>query len=194
MRVATIMGADAVPHMAALGRLRRQVFRDWPYLYDGTDMAEAAYTATYETCPRAGLVVAWDGAERVGMATCLPMADEDAHVQAPFTQAGLPVEDWFYFGESVLLPAYRGQGVGVAFFQHREAHARSFGAYRHATFCAVQRPADHPLRPPGAKPLDGFWRNRGYAPLPGIQCTMRWRDLTTGADMDHAMQFWGKAL
>ncbi len=34
----------------------------------------------------------------------------------------------FFFDESVLLPAYRGRGLGrPCFFDHREAHARGLG-------------------------------------------------------------------
>lgn len=192
--VTVAVGEAVLPHVPALARLRRIVFRDWPYLYDGDEAYEAKYIATYAACPRAALVVAWDGAEAVGLSTCLPLQDETENVVAPFRAAGLNPADWFYFGESVLLPAYRGQGVGVAFFEQREAHARSFGTYRHAAFCAVQRPADHPMRPPSAVPLDGFWHHRGFTRHPGLACTMRWRDLGQAEETDHPMQFWTKDL
>lgn len=193
LRISVAAGAGVLPHIPALARLRRTVFREWPYLYDGTEEAEAAYARSYAACPGAAVVMAWDGAEAVGMSTCLPLADETPDVQAPFVRAGLAVAEWCYFGESVLLAPYRGQGAGVAFFERREAHARSVGC-RHAAFCAVQRPADHPLRPAGAVPLDGFWRRRGYAPMPGMVASMRWRDVGEGAEVAHPMQFWGKAL
>ena len=45
-----------------------------------------------------------------------------------FVARGIEVARLFYFGESVLLPEYRGQGVGHAFFDHREAQARGVGA------------------------------------------------------------------
>lgn len=204
--VTTVVGDAILPHVPALARLRRIVFRDWPYLYDGDDAYEADYIATYARCPRAALAIAWDGNEAVGVSSCLPLLDETDNVVAPFRAAGLEPSRWFYFGESVLLQAYRGTGVGVAFFERREAHARSFGAYGHAAFCAVQRPDDHPMRPRGAVgdavPLDGFWRRRGFAPRPGLTCIMRWRDLgrDLGRDLshmdetDHTMQFWTKDL
>ena len=194
LAVTVAVGEAVLPHVSALARLRRVVFRDWPYLYDGDEAYEAKYIATYAACPHAALVIAWDGAEAVGLSTCLPLADETENVVAPFRAAGLDPADWFYFGESVLLPAYRGQGVGVTFFKRREAHACSFGIYRHAAFCAVQRPADHPMRPAGAVPLDGFWQHRGFTLRPGLACTMRWRDLGHAEETDHPMQFWTKGL
>ena len=194
LEVATVVGNAILPHVPALARLRRIVFRDWPYLYDGTDAYEAEYLATYARCPQAALAIAWNGAEPVGMSSCLPLLAETGNVVAPFRAAGLDSSRWFYFGESVLLREHRGAGVGVAFFERREAHARSLGGYGHAAFCAVQRPDDHPMRPADAVPLDGFWRRRGFALRPGLLCTMRWRDVGDGGETDHLMQFWTKDL
>ena len=86
---------------------------------------------------------------------------------------GIDPASVFYFGESVLLPEYRGQGIGHAFFDHREAAARAWGASR-ASFCAVIRPPDHPARPAGYVPLDAFWAKRGYAPVPGLIGEFTW--------------------
>jgi GNAT superfamily N-acetyltransferase len=98
----------------------------------------------------------------------------------------------------VLLPAYRGRGLGHAFFDHREAHARALNAagaqFQHATFCGVVRPNDDPRMPPGYRPLDGFWHKRQYAPISGMTGNYDWREVGGAAKVDHAMQFWVRAL
>ena len=193
VRVEVLAGPALRPHIPALAQLRQVVFRDWPYLYDGRAEHEARYLETYAASPRAALVVAWDGNAPVGLATCLPLADETPNVAGPCRAAGLDPAAWCYFGESVLLLPYRGQGVGVRFFQEREAHARALGL-RHAAFCAVVRPDNHPMRPRDAMPLDAFWRNRGYARRDGLTCTMRWLDLGGAEESSHTMQFWTKDL
>ena len=76
------------------------------------------------------------------------MEDHAREFAAPFAAAGFDLADTFYCGESVLLPDYRGRGVGHRFFDLREAQARKIGR-RWCCFCAVIRPDDHPLRPPG---------------------------------------------
>lgn len=43
LRVAPLTGTDMVPALDALARLRIAVFRDWPYLYDGTIEYERRY-------------------------------------------------------------------------------------------------------------------------------------------------------
>ena len=181
--------AHALPDLA---RLRTAVFRDWPYLYDGDEAYEADYLATFAAAPGAVVVGAFDGLRMVGAATACPLARADAAFAEPFRAAGRDPCDWFYFGESVLEPAYRGRGIGVAFFKAREAAAREAGFAR-TCFCAVERPPDHPRRPDGHVPLDGFWRRRGYAPL-GLTARYAWRDVGEAAETDKPMRFWGRNL
>ncbi len=186
-------GPAMTPYLRDLARLRLAVFRDWPYLYDGTISAEGDYMAEFAASSTSGLVIARDGDTVVGASTCLRLSEEEAHVVAPFEAAGIDPDSVFYFGESVLLPQCRGQGVGVAFFAHREAHAKSFRGVDTATFCAVQRPDDHPLRPKDAVPLDAFWRKRGYAPT-DLVCTMQWKQVDTTEKVKNTLRFWTKSL
>jgi GNAT superfamily N-acetyltransferase len=94
----------------------------------------------------------------------------------------------------VLLPEMRGQGVGVAFFAEREAHARAVSTCDYAAFCAVQRPPDHPARPADYQPLDNFWTRRGFTRRPDLHCEMSWRDLGDAAETRKPLTFWVKSL
>lgn len=177
----------------ALARLRIAVFAEWPYLYEGDADYERDYLAEFAAAPDAALVVAHDDDRIVGAATASPLAAQKEEFKAPFVAAGWDVPRTFYFGESVLLPDYRGQGIGHAFFDHREAASRAAGAAI-ATFCAVQRPADHVLRPAGYRPLDAFWTKRGYAKVEGLVTSFDWLDIGETRETPHPMQFWARAL
>jgi len=193
MRVEVLTGAALEAALDEVARLRIAVFRDWPYLYDGDLAYERAYLQTYRDSPGAVLVGAFDGDRLVGAATGTPMEDHADDFAAAFAGTGLDLATIFYCAESVLLPAYRGRGVGHRFFDLREAHARAMGRTRSA-FCAVQRPGDHPQRPLGYAPLDRFWRKRGYETLDGALAHFRWKDTDQPAETDHALQVWIKAL
>ncbi|MEZ0482968.1 GNAT family N-acetyltransferase [Fibrella aquatica] len=184
------IGSDIRSAFDGLAQLRIAVFREFPYLYEGSVEYEKTYLNTYAESERAMLFAVYDGDRMVGGTTCLPLLDETAEVQAPFIREGYDLDTVFYFGESLLLPDYRGHGLGHRFFDEREAHVRSFGTYPITTFCAVQRPANHPLRPAKYRPLNAFWQQRGYQLEPTLQTTFNWPDLGEVADSEKVMQFW----
>ena len=194
MEVQTYTGAEVAPHLDAVAALRIAVFRDWPYLYEGDVAYEAKYLATYAASPRSLFVLVRDGDRVVGASTAVPLEDETAAVRAPFAARGIAASEVFYFGESVLLPSYRGRGLGHRFFDEREAHARRFGGFKATAFCSVQRSADDPRLPPAYRPNDAFWRKRGYAPLPGFRCELDWPEVGDSISIPHALQFWARAL
>lgn len=171
-----------------VARLRISVFRDFPYLYDGDADYERDYLRAYQS-PGAVVVAAMDGPRVVGAATGAPMTDHAADFGAAFTTRPEPLDRIFYCAESVLLPEYRGRGLGHAFFDLREAHARDLGA-RWCAFCSVIRPMDHPERPADYRPLDGFWQKRGYRQLPGVVAHFGWKDLGEPAETEKELQFW----
>ncbi len=193
MRVEVLTGAALDAALDDVARLRIAVFRAFPYLYDGSLDYERAYLETYRSSPGAVLVGAFDGERLVGASTGTPMADHAEDFARAFAGQDLDLTTLFYCAESVLLPEYRGRGIGHRFFDLREHHARALGK-THAAFCSVSRPADHPLRPETYAPLDPFWRRRGYAPLPGAVAQFRWKDIDRTTETDHPLQFWIRRL
>jgi len=193
LRFESLTGASIAPVIEGVAALRIAVFREWPYLYEGDLAYERSYLRAYQDSARAVVVAAWDGATLVGASTGLPLAEADGEFAAAFAGSPLDMAAIFYCAESVLLPAYRGQGAGHRFFDLREGHARAHG-FTHTAFCSVIRPDDHPARPAQYRPLDGFWRARGYAPCPGIVAQFTWRDLGESTDSPKPLQFWSRAL
>lgn len=192
-QVRVLTGAALLAALDDVARLRIAVFREWPYLYDGDLDYERGYLDSYRHSAGAVVVGAFDGERLVGAATGAPMEDHAADFAAPLHATGVPLPRIFYCAESVLLPDYRGRGLGHAFFDAREARARDLGR-SHAAFCSVIRPADHPARPAGYRPLDAFWRRRGYAPLPGAVARFSWKDLGAEAETAKPLQVWWRAL
>lgn len=193
LTIAPLTGAALHGALDDLARLRIAVFRAYPYLYDGTLDYEAGYLREFAQAKDGIIVVAKDGDRVVGCATACALASQHAPLQQPLRDHGYDVDTVFYCGESVLLPDYRGRGIGHAFFDHRETQARRCG-YRLSTFCGVVRPDDHPLRPEGYTPLDAFWQKRGYRKADGLIAHFGWQDVGEPAETDKPMQFWIKAV
>ena len=192
--VRSVTGAELAAVLPDLARLRIIVFRDWPYLYDGSLAYEQEYLAKFAAAKGAVCVVAYDGKDIVGASTGAPMIEHADEFGAPFKKAGYDISKIFYCGESVLLKSHRGFGLGHAFFDGREAQAKRLGGFTHSTFCRVVRPDDHPLKPNDYLPLDGFWTKRGYAPVEGLSATYDWKDVDQQGETVHHMQFWMRKL
>lgn len=194
LTVDSLTGDQLKSVLPDLARLRIAVFRAWPYLYDGSETYEEEYLAKFAAGRGAVCIVAHDGDKVVGASTASPMVETDAEFIEPFEAAGYDISKVFYCGESVLLKQYRGHGLGHAFFDGREAHARKLGGFDISTFCRVVRPDTHPLKEPGYVPLDAFWRKRGYAPVEGLVAHYSWKDIGEDEETSKPMQFWLKAL
>lgn len=197
LRVFTVTGAELDRVIPALAELRIRVFREFPYLYDGDADYEAHYLRTYRDARGSVVVLVSDGERIVGASTALPMAEETAEVKAPFVANGYDPDRIFYLGESVLLPEYRGRGLGVRFFEERERHARALSEqgglhFDWYAFCAVQRADKDPRRPAGHVPLDRFWSNRGYRRYPELTTTFSWQEVGETSETPKPMVFWLK--
>ncbi|AKH42098.1 GNAT superfamily N-acetyltransferase [Altererythrobacter atlanticus] len=187
--IARLTGGDIFRRLPDLATLRITVFADFPYLYAGTPEYEMEYLREFADAPGSVLIAAMDGERVVGAATASPMALQKDEFRDPFERHGYDTARLFYFGESVLLPEYRGQGIGHAFFDQRESAAREAGA-SHAAFAAVVRPEDHPARPRNYSPLDGFWRKRGYVKVPNLTTELAWKEWGEEEETGKIMQYW----
>lgn len=191
---AAYKGVEIAAVVEALGALRIAVFHDYPYLYEGSLDYEKDYLQIYVQSERAFLFSVFDGSKMVGATTCIPLTDEAAEVRKPFEDAGFDISTIFYFGESILLPEYRGSGHGHRFFDEREAHARSFGNFNLSCFCSVERGDNHPAKPADYRPNDAFWIKRGYVKEPALQSIMEWPDIGETSSSAKSMTFWIKPL
>lgn len=190
----TRTGPETASVFEDLAKLRIAVFKSYPYLYEGSVAYEMDYLKIYAKSERSLLFAVYDGSEMVGATTCISLTDETPEVRRPFEEAGLDVSSIFYFGESILLPAYRGLGLGHRFFDEREAHARSFGTYKLMCFCSVDRGEHHPKKPADYRSNDIFWQKRGYTEAPDLRAAMDWPDIGETESSSKPMVFWIKTI
>lgn len=187
-------GKEILTKTDEIASARIEVFREYPYLYDGTLSYEKNYLRTYAKSPESIAIVVLDGDELVGVSTGIPMKDETEEFMAPFLRSGRDPGSIFYCGESILKRSYRGRGLYSSFMKGREEYARSLGKFSHICFCAVVRPAAHPLRPADYRPLDGVWKKFGYEKKEELNTTYTWKDLNETEETPKKMVFWIKAL
>ena len=185
---------EAEARLSEMASLRINVFKDFPYIYDGSVEYEVKYLGRYLKAKNSQFIGAINQQNQlVGLATCLPLSEEDDFVQKPFLGAGLNLNEIFYFGESVLLPNYRGHGIGHKFFDLREQAAQNFGS-KYAYFCAVNRPEQHPLKPENYRSLDNFWQSRGYNKIENLKSYFEWKDLDETEETSKEMIYWMRSF
>lgn len=187
----TLQG-DFGPALNEVARLRLSIFREFPYLYEGTAESEAEYLQTYAQAAGALLVLARDnqaGGRVVGAATAVPLSHETPDLQAPFLAAGLDPAQVLYIGEALLENGYQGLGLGGELVGRAEAHAEALGLPLVAA-AMVQRPADHPLMPQGWRSPRNFVERRGYVMCPELDTTLTWQEVGEAEPSPKPMRFW----
>lgn len=192
LRYVKASGNEVRAILTDLGNLRIAVFYEFPYLYEGNLAYEKEYLKVYVDTPDSLVFAIYDKDQMIGATTAIPLNHETDEIKKPFIDSGQEIENIFYFGESILLPQYRGLGLGHRFFDEREQHVLNFGNYHTTTFCAVNRPENHPLKPAGYRTNDVFWIKRGYQKHPELECSMSWLDRKEKSETKKTLTFWMK--
>lgn len=176
-----------------LASLRINIFREYPYLYDGVREDELKYLRLYMDTPDALVISVKDGGNMAGAATGVPLRYEHDSLIAPFIGTSYSVEELFYVGELLFYPKYRACGLGIRLLEQVVEHVRSLGKYRYLTCATVVRPDRHVPCPESYIKIDRFLARTGFVLLPGVTTSFAWKE-TDGNNYDHPMQFWIKEL
>ncbi len=193
LKIVRMKGSEIIPYISDLAKLRMEIFKSYPYLYDGSFDYETEYLKTYTTCPESIMVLVFEQDKVVGVSTAIPLELEIMEFQKPFIDNNYNIKDIFLFGESLLLPAYRGRNIYHHFFKEREDAARIYGC-KLATFFAVERPIDDPRKPSDYVPLDKIWNRFGYKKHPEINLYIEWKEVDEETQSPKPVIFWLKKL
>ena len=188
-----LTGRSAAKRADSIASLRLDIFREYPYLYDGNREDELDYLQMYAKKPGAFVVEVTESGTIVGAATGIPLCHETEELIKPFSDSSYSIEEIFYVGELLFYPAYRNLGLGKRLITRIEQHVRSLGKYRYLLCATIVRSDSHPSCPAGYLPIDSFLARTGFSKLVGITTNLSWREID-GIKQDHAMQFWLKPL
>lgn len=189
-----LSGHQAREFSIQLAQLRIKVFKHYPYLYDGSLEYEREYLQSYFNCRHSRIILCFDGEKVVGASTVIPLENETENIKKPFIEKGLTISDYVYFGESVLEPQYRGQGIGKKFFELRKNWSYQLQDASWAVFCAVIRSEEKHPQPTNYSPLNSFWIKQGFQEWTGMKCSLSWKCVGEALDSVHELQFWRHQL
>jgi GNAT superfamily N-acetyltransferase len=202
-------------YIDALAQLRIAVFREYPYLYDGDMTYERAYLAPMERSTDALVMLVRDETDIVGFVSATPLNETHQELREPFTRSAIDPARVFYLAEFVLLPFYRGRGLGKQLMAqslnfadtlNRENRSPQTGPHQRFDFialCAVDRSGElssSRYRPPADyHSPDPLWRSAGFRRageegIPSLTASFSWREVGHHEESLHPMIFWLKPL
>lgn len=193
IHIQSFHGWQAELYVQELARLRIEVFRDFPYLYDGNLAYEETYLKTLIDAPDNLIVMAFDGSQVIGAATALPLSSQIVTISQPIAERGYDINKIYYLGESIIRTSYRGMGINTKFFQAAEQRAKKLAEYEFLSFCTIERPADHPAYPENYAPPSNYWLQLGFQPT-DIICNITWKDLYEETTSAKNLRFWIKEI
>lgn len=193
-KIFTLKGSEIIPYLTQLAQFRISIFKEYPYLYEGDLEYEKNYLLTYSKCSESILVLILDKEKIVGISTAIPMEFETIDFQRPFLEGSkIPITEIFYFGESLILPEYRGQKLYRYFFQERESAAKKRGC-QYCVFAAVERSEDDSRKPKQYIPLDKVWEHFGYKKNINLKMQFKWKEIGEKIETLKTMIVWIKKI
>lgn len=192
-------GSEIKSYLDRLGILRISVFREYPYLYEGTLEYERAYLAPLSESMDSLVVLVIDGDSIVGFSSATPLSSTHKELQIPFYNHNIEIGRILYLGELVLLPDYRRKGLGRRLMQENIQYAIDKQRFDSLALCAVDR-SNYPINPPsGYRSSDSLWRLAGFVRAgedgtPLIEATFSWRVVGETEESEHPMTFWTRSL
>jgi GNAT superfamily N-acetyltransferase len=191
MDLKVFRGRELNEQLENLGKLRIEVFKEYPYLYEGNPDYEKKYLNVYAQNRDSFVPMLFDADKLVGAATAIPMRYLDASTHTPILAAGYLPEEMLYIGEILLLPEYRGKGHGKKLMEQTLEFCKSYNKAHMATLATVIREGKVPK---GYKNLDGFWTAFGFRAQPSMVGKLSWKDIGENAETPKQMQYWVKRV
>jgi GNAT superfamily N-acetyltransferase len=186
-----LKGNEIKDHIDELGLFRIEIFKEFPYLYEGNLEYERHYLSRYTESSESILILMKDTRGLIGACTGIPLQDEDAEFVKPFQE--VDIEEIFYVGEVMVRADSRGKGIGTKLLAKMlDLITRS--RFKTACLCTVDRGPNHPLRPHNYESSERLWKRFGFVKDPEKLVHFRWKDLGNSTETDKPMNVWIKKL
>lgn len=193
VEIKALKGAEARKYVDDIADMRISMFKEYPYLYDGSIEYEREYLETYFKSENSIILLVFDKDKVVGFSNVIPFVEETAELKKPFEGNKLDVKDYLYIGEVMLKDRYRGKGLLRKFFEHHENYAKEHG-YPYLTFITSKRPDNHPMKPSDYRELGPIWEHFGYSLDDRLVAEFKWKQIDTGKEEENSLSFWVKEV
>jgi len=198
MEITILTGAQIKPYVNTVADFRMTHFKEFPYLYSATYEDEEHYLRGYVEEEQALLVLLQDNDNVVGILIGMPLsADSDVirNEHVIFSEAGYDTNQFFYIGDNIIDPKYRGKEYFWKMLKLAEDQIIKWG-YSQTCFFAIERDLNHPMRPNNYRDIASLYKRIGYNKT-SLSITYEWPtyQLDGGVEnMQNKLYFWVKSL
>lgn len=182
-----IRGSEIERHVDHLERFRIEIFREYPYLYDGSMEYERTYLGRYSRNPESYLLLLQDAHGIMGACTGIPLNGEDNEFQNAFV--GENKDEIYYIGEIMLRADSRGKKLGSRLLSTALGLIDS-ERYKKVSLCTVDRGLHHPQRPGNYCSPDHLWTKFGFEKSMNLLAYFAWKDIGQDIETQKPMNIW----
>lgn len=181
-----LYGEQITPYNEAIISLVNEVFYDYPYLYQGNCPGYDESLCAYAQSMNSLVVLALDEEKVIGLATGIPINES-------WVKDDLDLQGAYYLGELVVLPSYRGQGLGYKMGKEIESFARDH-KYSLLTLLSIDEALLEARAPNGYISSSCTFKKLGYSKHPNLYYDGSWINVGESEPIPHRHRFWTKAL
>ena len=182
-----LRGSEIKDCIDRLGGFRIQIFREYPYLYDGSIEYERTYLSRYSMAPESLCLILEDALGIVGACTGIPLAREDSEFQNAFV--GENKEEVYYIGEVMLRADSRGKKLGSSLMSTALDLIDS-NKFKKISLCTVDRGLNHPREPLSYSPPDYLWKKYGFEKSGNLMAYLDWKDVGQDVETRKPLNIW----
>lgn len=198
LRIDIYVGADSLEFIETVSKVRIDVFKDYPYLYEGDLEYEKKYVQGYTADSKAMIAIARIDGKIAGVSTGIPLISDSeivADAKKVFAKDQVDIGDYYYYGEIIVLPEFRGKSIASRLYAEQDAVVKTWG-FKHVCILTVVREQDHPLKPENYKSPDSMWKHLGFF-RNNLTVEYHWPTIQidkTVRDVNNTLEFWTKSL
>lgn len=152
------------PLLPFVAQLRVDIFKNYPYLYDGDIQEEMDDLQKYAQDDNSALAIAYRNDTPIGFLGGSDLTAYSWHfensVPDMFKNAGLNPQEYYYFTDVIILPEHRGNGLSPQLFKALEKYAQNKGS--NGSCFITEHHENHPLKPDNHKSLVPLWNGLNY--------------------------------
>lgn len=186
-------GEEAKKYLKQIANIRITMFKEFPYLYEGSLEDEEEYLNIYFSSINSIVLLVLDGDEVVGFSNSIPLNEEMEEIKTPFITNDIDIKKYLYIGELMIKEKYRNKNLSNIIAKSHEEHARE-NNYTNMVFMTVIRPDNHPLKPKNYRPLEPLWKSLGYKPLERMKINFTWKQVDGDIPQENQLGIWSKEL